>query len=266
VWKRSLGKPVHSSPTVQSGVLYVGSADGSLYALHTSNGSIAWKFGTGGPITSSPAVFTQKNGTLTIYIGSGDTNVYAVRASDGHRLWAFKTGGAVESSPAVANWNGGDILVVGSNDLKFYGLDADTGAKKWVCATNGIAISSPALNVSLGRAYWGTNGWDIQGHNLIDGMTQWSYTCGAAVRTSPAVANGVVFGGCGKDQNIYALRETLKSSPGGAPQSPGGTENRVHRKIWNYDTGGTILSSPAVADAMVFIGSDSGYLYAFGLP
>ena len=265
VWKRSLGGAIRSSPNVVGGVVYVGSSDGSLYALHTSDGTNVWSFRTGGPIVSSPASFTQKGGTRAIYIGSDDGNVYGVRASDGTKLWAFKTGGAVQSSPAVAFWNGGDILVVGSNDQNYYGLDADSGAKKWVCATNGLAMSSPAINVALGRAYWGTNGWDIQGHNLIDGLTQWSYTCGASVRVSQAVANGMVYGGCGKDRTVYALRETLKNSPG-APRGPGAPGQRVHRMIWSFDTGGAVLSSPAVSDAMLFIGSDTGQLLAFGLP
>jgi outer membrane protein assembly factor BamB len=262
VWKRATGAGVHSSPNVSNGIVYLGSRTGVLSALHASDGTVAWTYTTGGPITSSPAVFTERTGKVSVFFGSGDTNLYSLDAAKGTKLWSYKTGGAVESSPAVANWNGGDILVFGSDDLKFYGLDADTGQRKWVCATNGIAISSPSLNVALGRAYWGTNGWDVQGHNLIDGLTQWSYTCGAAVRTSPAVANGLVYGTCGRDQHIYALREQLKLGAGPHGASP---SNRVHRMVWNYDTGAPIESSPAVVDGMVFTGSDAG-LFAFALP
>ena len=113
----------------------------------------------------------------------------------------------------------------------------------------------------MGRAYWGTNGWDVQGHNLSDGLTQWSFTCGAAVRTSPALANGVVYAGCGKDHHIYAFRETFSDGP----QSGVEGVDRLKRMIWQFDTGGDVLSSPAVSDAMVFIGSNSGELSGFGL-
>jgi outer membrane protein assembly factor BamB len=157
-----------------------------------------------------------------------------------------------------------DILVFGSDDLSFYGLNADTGVRKWICTTNGIAISSPAISVSMGRAYWGTNGWDVQGHNLSDGATEWSYTCGSAVRTSPALANGVVFAGCGKDHHLYGFRETFSAEPKAGAVGPAGLD-RLKRMIWQFDTGGDVLSSPAISDGMVFIGSNTGELSAFGL-
>ncbi len=267
VWKHSTGGGVYSSPNVSNGVVYVGSRDSKLYALKASDGSQVWAFDTGGPVTSSPAVFTQINGTVAVYVGSGDRYVYALKASTGAKLWAFKTGGAVESSPAVAKWNGSDILVIGSDDFSYYGLNADTGARKWACATTNVEVSSPALNPELGRAYWGTHGWDIQGHNLIDGLTQWSYTCGAGVPNAPAVANGVVYSACGKDRHIYALRETLKDPKFGAQEARGRSpENRVYRMVWNYDTGAQMLGSPAISYGMIFIGNGAGYLYAFGLP
>jgi outer membrane protein assembly factor BamB len=36
--------------------------------------------------------------------------------------------------------------------------------------------------------------------------------------------------------------------------------------VWSYATGGQVESSPAVANNMVFVGSDDRSLYAFGLP
>jgi outer membrane protein assembly factor BamB len=36
--------------------------------------------------------------------------------------------------------------------------------------------------------------------------------------------------------------------------------------LWSYATGGAIRSSPAVANGMVYVGSEDGRLYAFGLP
>ena len=34
--------------------------------------------------------------------------------------------------------------------------------------------------------------------------------------------------------------------------------------IWNYTTGGKVMSSPAVADGKVYVGSNDGKVYAFG--
>jgi PQQ-like domain len=36
-------------------------------------------------------------------------------------------------------------------------------------------------------------------------------------------------------------------------------------ELWSYTTGGAVYSSPAVANGMVYIGSDDGKLYCFGL-
>ncbi|MCK4958132.1 MAG: PQQ-binding-like beta-propeller repeat protein, partial [Planctomycetes bacterium] len=34
-------------------------------------------------------------------------------------------------------------------------------------------------------------------------------------------------------------------------------------KLWSFDIGESIVSSPAVVDGVVVIGSDDGYVYAF---
>jgi outer membrane protein assembly factor BamB len=41
---------------VTSGVVYVGSRDGSVYALKANDGSKLWSFPTGGSVDSSPVV------------------------------------------------------------------------------------------------------------------------------------------------------------------------------------------------------------------
>jgi outer membrane protein assembly factor BamB len=53
-------------------VLYVGSADGSLYARDAATGAPLWSFPTAGPISSSPAVADG-----TVYSGSVDGRLYA---------------------------------------------------------------------------------------------------------------------------------------------------------------------------------------------
>ena len=35
-------------------------------------------------------------------------------------------------------------------------------------------------------------------------------------------------------------------------------------KVWSYEIGRPVTSSPAVAKGMVVVGCDDGYLYAFG--
>ncbi len=91
--------------------IYIGSD--VLYAINPDGGQ-KWKFTTGGPVDSSPAIGTDG----TIYVGSNDDNVYAINP-DGNRKWKFTTatGAFVFSSPAV----GADgTIYIGSQDRNLY--------------------------------------------------------------------------------------------------------------------------------------------------
>ena len=68
-----------------------------------------WVFGTGGYVSSSPAVSPDG---ATIFVGSDDYKVYALNAATGAQRWVFVTGNSVESSPAVSPV--GASIVVGS--------------------------------------------------------------------------------------------------------------------------------------------------------
>ncbi|HVH85453.1 MAG TPA: PQQ-binding-like beta-propeller repeat protein, partial [Terriglobales bacterium] len=54
------------------GVVYVGSDDGNVYALHPQNGTLLWQASTGGGVDLGPAV---ANGVL--YVASKDNNLYS---------------------------------------------------------------------------------------------------------------------------------------------------------------------------------------------
>lgn len=81
-WPKSLtkGDDDSSSPVVthSEGVVYVGSENKNIYALNATNGSLKWKYTTGGYFYSSPAIFDG-----VIYVGSYDNNVYAIDAVNG---------------------------------------------------------------------------------------------------------------------------------------------------------------------------------------
>jgi outer membrane protein assembly factor BamB len=51
----------------------------------------------------------------------------------------------------------------------------------------------------------------------------------------------------GSDYNVYALNA------------------KIGAKLWRYLTGGAVISSPAVANGMLYLGSHDATVYAFGL-
>ena len=78
-----------------------------------TNGALVWKFATGNPVFSSPAV--GRDGT--VYIGSWDKTFYALDGRRGAIRWTFKSGASIESSPVIG---GNGFVHIGSNDGKIY--------------------------------------------------------------------------------------------------------------------------------------------------
>src|SRR4051812_23854965 len=48
-----------SDPVIADGVLYVGSADGAVYALDPTNGKTKWRYQTGEGLSSGPEIITM---------------------------------------------------------------------------------------------------------------------------------------------------------------------------------------------------------------
>jgi outer membrane protein assembly factor BamB/tRNA A-37 threonylcarbamoyl transferase component Bud32 len=111
----------------------------------------------------------------------------------------------------------------------------------------------------------------------------WSFKCEDEVRSSPCVANGMLFVGC-YDTNLYAL-DTARgefrwkyATEGGISSSPtvwqdltifGSEDGAVYaldtrrgNLRWTFRTAKPIRSSPRVDDRMVFVGSDDQHFYA----
>jgi outer membrane protein assembly factor BamB len=247
-WSYTTDDEVYSSPAVADGVVYVGSADGFVYAFDALTGDLIWSRDLGYPVYSSPAVADG-----VVYVGCDDNYVYALDATNlGVILWRFMTYDDVESSPAVAD----GVVYVGSVDGYVYALDATTGLQIWNYQTWNSdsplpVYSSPA--VVDGVVYVGCdNGYvyALDATNL--GALLWRYVTWnqgspSSVYSSPAVADGIVYVGC-DDGYVYALDATTNDPAG--------------HLIWKYSTGGAVDSSPAVADGVVYIGSEDGYLYA----
>jgi outer membrane protein assembly factor BamB len=203
VWKYTTNGAVMSSPSIENGILYVGSQDKSIYAIDAWSGALVWSYPTGGMIESSAAVANGK-----VYIGSDDGYVYCNDAQSGRFLWrAFVNGGLpktygsavmLRSSPAVV----GNAVYVGSVDGNLYALDANSGAVLWKFATQGPITSSPAVTdgavyitaeePAAGALYKvdASNGRQIWKQQL---EYQQQFTGGTDMEGTPTVANGMVF-------------------------------------------------------------------------
>ena len=191
-WTFVTGGPVTSSPAiVENGTVFIGSTDNNLYAINAEDGTLKWKFQTGGAIDrSSPAI--DANGV--VYIGSYDGYLYAfdtkaIEPNSPAFKWRFKTFGidaAISSSPAIAP---DGTIIFGCSDGYLYAVNPD-GSLKWASLVGNIFGSSPAIDTAVSQVYIGTMLPDaFYALDLSSGAIVWvyNYLCGG-VYASPVVA------------------------------------------------------------------------------
>jgi len=273
-WVYTTGDAIHSSPVIGAdGTIYVGSQDGTFYAVNP-DGTQQWAFPTALPVVSSPALAPDG----TIYIGSGNTFLYALKAN-GDKLWEFQAGDQINTAPVL----GADGTVyVGSEDGSLYAVSAD-GVQEWAFDAGGPVESSPAVGID-GVIYFGAR--DLQNTLYAlnaDGSQRWALSTGGAIVSAPTIgSDGTVYVAAGA--TLYAVDRTgsilwstalgdvILSSPAlgtRTARSTSGNDRKLYAIapdgtiVWTYKTGRELYASPTVgADGMIYIGSWDNKLYA----
>jgi len=223
---------IDSSPALGEGMVFIGSADGFVYALDQTTGLEEWRFQTGDFVQSTPSY----SGGL-VFVGSDDFNVYALNASNGEMVWSYNVSGKVRSSPKVV----GGVVYVGSSNQNLYAFSASDGEYLWSYPTGGEIYSSPAIYA--GMAYIGSNDGKLYAINITDGSFAWSYQTDGAVYSSPDVVNNIVYFGS-SDNSVYAVN------------AASGTLN------WTFESSGQIIASPEVSSGILWVGSLDSKMYA----
>ncbi|MBN2289741.1 MAG: PQQ-binding-like beta-propeller repeat protein, partial [Candidatus Glassbacteria bacterium] len=268
------GAFVESSPAVgPDSTVYVGSYDNYLYAV-APDGTLEWKFETGGRVFSSPAVAADG----TVIFGSGSGTVYAL-AADGSLKWEYETGKAVLANLALGL---DGTVYVAPWDEYLYALKPD-GTLGWKVKLGEEPASwtvraGPVVDVD-GTVYVGA---DSLYAVRRDGTRKWSFGVAAGRPSNPAAVGGdgtIYFPTAAA---VYALHPDggLKwSYPAGGMSSPaldsqgnlyfGSADSLLYcldstgALRWSYAAGGAVHSSPAVgADSTVYFGSQDSTFYA----
>ncbi len=146
-----------AAPAAAYNKIYIGSTNGTFYALDHSTGNSVWSFRTGGSIKSSPAIADGK-----VFFVSEDGYHYALNAETGAQIWKtyigadtpflYKTLQRRTSSPCVVEGK----IYVGSTDFNVYCLDAANGNVNWKFNAKGLISCTPA--VSNGSVYFAAGG------------------------------------------------------------------------------------------------------------
>ena len=217
-------------------------AYGNLYICPSNSTAVpgAWNYFTYGLgslgelwcIGSQPSNWSNFLGNPSLAgEGDGPTNL-ALK-------WTFQTNGQVLSSPTLVN----GLCYFGSQDNNIYAINANTGTEIWSFKTGFDVRSSQA--VVNGKLYTGADDGNIYCLDAATGTVLWKTYAGGItnsllgaglvnIRSSPIVVGGKVYVGS-LDGNLYCL-----DANSGAV-------------LWEFQTGGQILATPAVDDNAVYI-------------
>jgi polyvinyl alcohol dehydrogenase (cytochrome) len=176
----------YGQPSVAGNHLFVGSSDGTVYALAADTGCLHWTFKAGTQVRTAISIGMAGN-TLAIYFGDQKAVAYAVNANTGSLLWKTQVdehvAARITGAPTLA---GGRLYVPASSSEEglaanpmypcctFRGslsaLDAATGAVIWKSYTitetpkpvrknkAGVQLSGPS-----GAAVWSSPTVDLDG-------------------------------------------------------------------------------------------------------
>jgi eukaryotic-like serine/threonine-protein kinase len=234
-----------TSPTVANGIVYLGinRPAAEVWAFDARSGATMWRTGASfSNIVGSPTVADG-----VVYVTTTADQVLALDAATGTRIWDVQPGGGrgsgFYSAPTVAL----GLIFVTSLNHNVYALKSDNGEVVWTFTTGGINASSPA--VSGGLVYLSSRDGNVYALDVGTGAARWQFRYGsnilASFQSSPAVADGVVYVGTNNDRRVIAL------------------DAATGRQRWSARTGGIVMSSPVVANGVVYIGSDDRSVNGF---
>lgn len=267
-WNRPVERSTTASPTFADGAVYVGSEDGSLYALDARTGTVRWRHRTRSRITAAPAVADGM-----VFTGGQGGSVCALDARTGRLQWRRELGGEADTEPVVAK---GRVYVASSNG-RVHALDAATGSVEWIRPAKDKVEA--AVTVAGGTLYLSAD--SLQALDPATGEARWTYPMSGARR--PAVSDGLVYCGSDDDGTLHAVdartgqRHWLKKAgeriagracpAGGAVfvGDRGGDLSAFDAQgalKWRYQTGGRLTGGPAVADGLVYIAGPGKRLHA----
>lgn len=245
IWKypmeQSLTSTVKATPAIVDGRLYFGTGDGKLYCLDAATGAFQWFFETRAALRCPPLILDD-----IMYIGSDDDSIYTIHADTGDTAWPkpFQSRDGFANGIAV-----GAGMVVGScMDGNLYGVNASSGKLRWMFRLPSVPVkTSPIMTENLTIMALGNV---IYGLTTRSGQRKWMIQLPSEVSATPATDGTDVFVTC-HNKKLYCYNV--------AGRQP------ALRWAESADIGGIPLSSPIVADQLVYVTGSHGVVVAFSV-
>jgi len=279
LWAFNGTAPIYGSPTVANGLLYFGTVKMTaedttgnyIYALNATTGALVWdNYLTLGSLWSPP---TYNNGV--VYIDTAlkegvSGGFYAFNALTGAILWSKAIHSGNWSVPVV-DPSGANLYIASGNAClssppppqntplndgcsgTMFDFNPATGATIWSYnfpdyTGDDDAPATPVYAVVSGtpELFEGVKSGVFYALNATTGAVIWQHDTGkrgdSGIYSSAALYNGLVY--FGSYQSVIALNVADGSV------------------AWSVQPTGRIVGSPAIANGVLYIGTESGYFVA----
>ncbi len=272
-----------SQPSFAGGSLFVGSQDGTVYALDQETGCIRWRFSTIAEVRTGIVVADWPRGSRTapaLYFGDLVGNVYAVNAVTGELLWRDRP----DDHPSLT-LTAAPALYQGRLYVPLSSLEVTEAADPaYACCTfrGGVAVYDATSGRRLHTAYTIDEAPRVVGKNAVG--TERIAPSGAPVWNTPTIDAGRerMYVGTGENYSSPAnatsdaiLALSLddgrilwqqQMTPGDAWNMGCETEAKINcppEDGPDYDFGAaTILATTSEGRDLVLAGQKSGEVYA----
>jgi outer membrane protein assembly factor BamB len=224
---------IWNGPAYDSGRVFVARVNGLVEAVDAASGTVAWtRQLTGNSGVNLPPVAT--GGTLFVQAGGVGGTIYALAAADGAVKWTANTSNSGPTSPAVSS----TALYASFACGRVHAFSPATGAQFWLRTStcSGGGGTTPVL--TGGRLYSRDN---VLGNVILD----------AGNATTLGSFSGFQIPAFDTSTGYYLNGSALEARD----ISSGALK-------WSFSGDGTLSTAPIVDNAYVYIGAQSGKLYA----
>lgn len=220
----------------ENGRVFALNGDGVLSAFDAANGSVIWSKQLPGQYSFDSAPTVYRGVIYTAGAGSGGT-AYAVSADTGSVLWTARVANGSYSSPAVTS----DGVYVSYTCPNVYKLNPANGALVWKYGSGCSGGGGKTSALFNDRLY-------VRDFSNIILDTQTGAQVGSFVsKNIPAFSGNMSF---------------MLNNPNSAYGALEGRNLDTNTVTWSFAGDGSLISAPLVVNEHVYIGANSGKLYA----
>jgi len=250
MWSYKTNYSIFGQATLGKDNVYIGSADGNLYAFEQKTGKLIWKYTIRGEpkyVNSKPVIKDN-----IIYFSAGDGSFYALNKKTGALEWKTDNLQLRSSSPIMAK---DGTIYVGSQDYNLYAINSDSGDVKWKFATSYWIVSDPALDKN-GNIIFTSDDKKLYSVSPY-GELNWSYKFQSRTKTSPLIVDDTIYLTHSSDNKLYAFDINGKDEEGVLK--------------WSFSIDGSANGTPAISPdkKTLYISStriyDKSKLYAINI-